>query len=171
MSTLITNTVQGVQNIKYDASTTAMTIDSSGRVLTPTRPHCFVVFDETATGGYQSVASGNVLPFASAKINVGGGTYDTSNYRYTVPITGMYQVTFNLLLDGVTTLSLYLRVDGSVVHYWYIADARHMTWTYLHEVNSGSYFDIGHDTGGSRNINKAGTAATTYTSVSYTLIG
>ena len=32
MSTLITTTVQGVQNIKYDASTTAMTIDSAGNV-------------------------------------------------------------------------------------------------------------------------------------------
>lgn len=32
MSTLITTTVQGVQNIKYDASTTAMTINSSGKV-------------------------------------------------------------------------------------------------------------------------------------------
>ena len=160
-----------VQNIKHTNGTTAQTIDSNGRVLTPTRPHCFVVFDETASGGYQSVSSGAVLPFASAKINVGGGTYDSTNYRYTVPVTGMYQVTFNLLLDGVTTLSLYLRVDGSVVHYWYIADARHMTWTYLHETSSGSYFDIGHDTGASRNINKAGTSATTYTSVSYTLIG
>ena len=165
-SILKVNTIQDATN-----SNTAMTIDSSGRVLTPTRPHCFVVFDETATGGYQSVASGAVLPFASAKINVGGGTYDSSNYRYTVPVTGMYQVTFNCILDGVNTLSLFLRVDGSIVHYWYNADARHMTWTYLHEVNSGSYFDIGHDTGSSRNISKAGTPATTYTSVSYTLIG
>ena len=30
MSTLITNTLQGVNTIKRDASTTAMTIDSSG---------------------------------------------------------------------------------------------------------------------------------------------
>ena len=160
-----------VETISHTNNTTGMTIDSSGRVLTPTRPHCFVVFDSTSTGGYTSVNSGAVLPFASAKVNVGGGTYDTSNYRYTVPITGMYQVTFNMILDGVSTFSCYLRVDGSIVHYWYIADARHMTWTYLHEVSSGSYFDIAHDTGSARNINKAGTNATTYTSVSYTLIG
>ena len=160
-----------VQNIKHTNGTTAQTIDSSGRVLTPTRPHCFAVFDETATGGYQSVSSDAVLPFASAKINVGGGTYDTSNYRYTVPVTGMYQVTFNCIFDGVTTFSLYLRVDGSVIHRWYNADSRHMTWTLLHEVNSGSYFDMGHDTGSSRNIHKGGTLTTTYTSVSYTLIG
>ena len=34
MSTLITNTLQGVNTIKRDASTTAMTIDSTGRVTT-----------------------------------------------------------------------------------------------------------------------------------------
>ena len=32
MSTLITNTLQGINTVKYDANTTAMTIDSSGRV-------------------------------------------------------------------------------------------------------------------------------------------
>jgi len=160
-----------VQNIKHTNGTTAQTIDSTGRVLTPARPHCFVVFDSAQTGGYTTVSTGSVLPFASVKVNVGGGTYDTSNYRYTVPITGMYQITFNLLLDGVTTFSCFLRVDGSIVHYWYVADARHMTWTYLHEISANSYFDLGHDTGSARNINKAGTPATTYTSVSYTLIG
>jgi len=160
-----------VDSIKHSGGTSAITIDSSGRVLTPARPHCFVVFDSAQTGGYTTVSTGSVLPFASVKVNVGGGTYDTSNYRYTVPITGMYQVTFNLLLDGVTTFSCYLRVDGSIVHYWYVADARHMTWTYLHEISANSYFDIGHDTGGNRDINRAGTNATTYTSVSYTLIG
>ena len=33
MSTLITNTLQGINTVKYDANTTAMTIDSSGSVL------------------------------------------------------------------------------------------------------------------------------------------
>ena len=160
-----------VQNIKHTNGTTAMTIDTSGRVLTPTRPHCFVVFDSSATGGYTSVNSDTVLPFASVKTNTGGGTYDTSNYRYTVPVSGLYQIAFNCIFDGVTTFSCYLRVDGAIVHYWYVGDARHMTWTYNHEISANSYFDLGHDTGGARNINKAGTNATTYTSVSYTLIG
>ena len=77
------------EDIKHTKDTTAMTVDTAGRVLTPARPHCFFVFDSTATGGYTSVDSGAVLPFASAKVNVGGGTYDSSNYRYTVPITEM----------------------------------------------------------------------------------
>ena len=38
MSTLIATTLQGINTIKYDGSTTAMTIDSTGRVLTPARP-------------------------------------------------------------------------------------------------------------------------------------
>ena len=42
MSTLITNTLQGVNTIKYDANTTAMTIDSSGRVLQPAKPEIFL---------------------------------------------------------------------------------------------------------------------------------
>ena len=35
MSTLITNTLQGINTIKYDASTTALNINSSGTVTSP----------------------------------------------------------------------------------------------------------------------------------------
>ena len=38
MSTLITTTLQGINTIKYDASTTAMTVDSAGRVSRPVIP-------------------------------------------------------------------------------------------------------------------------------------
>jgi len=38
MSTLITTILQGITTIKRDSSTTAMTIDSAGRVLQPTKP-------------------------------------------------------------------------------------------------------------------------------------
>ena len=55
MSTLITTTVQGIQNIKYDASTTAMTITSAGVVTEPLKPTF------RATAASQTLSHGTCL--------------------------------------------------------------------------------------------------------------
>ena len=81
MSTLITNTVQGVQNIKYDASTTAMTIDSAGRVVSPAKP----AFMARRT----SNQSTGVVIFDTAVVNQ-GSHYDTSTGKFTAPVAGVY---------------------------------------------------------------------------------
>ena len=83
MSTLITTTVQGVQNIKYDASTTAMTIDSVGRVLMPAQPS-FFTFNMNFPSGTSGVATGGTIDH-----NI-GSHYNSSNGKFTAPITGRY---------------------------------------------------------------------------------
>ena len=83
MSTLITTNIQGVQNIKYDASTTAMTIDSSGRVTKSLIPS-FVAKHN------QSIASSQTpVVFNIATLNI-GSHYDTSTGVFTCPIAGLY---------------------------------------------------------------------------------
>ena len=89
MSTLITTTVQGIQNIKYDASTTAMTIDNAGRVTTPNNPS-FLTYGSPS----MTVASGNHGYFHSFS-NTGqsfnnGGHYNNTNGRFTAPVAGKY---------------------------------------------------------------------------------
>ena len=110
MSTLITTTVQGVQNIKYDASTTAMTIDSSGRVLTPARPafrvktnnashfgenHSSTTYDTNYLTPIPTFPDANT----STEMNIGGGTLTFETHpagnggkylKYVVPVTGVY---------------------------------------------------------------------------------
>ena len=84
MSTLITTTVQGVQNIKYDSSTTAMTIDSDGRILQPNKP----AFSCEGTNYTQGTGYAVVLP-NSMLINV-NNCFNASNGKFTAPIAGNY---------------------------------------------------------------------------------
>ena len=158
-----------VQNIKHTNNTTAQTVDSTGRILTPARPHALVSFGEGASDTYVSVANDAVLPFDTVVHEV-GSNYDTTNKRYVIPVSGLYQVCFNCIFNSVTAFNCQLRVDGTVVHRWYIADARHMTWTVLLEVSASSYFDIVHNTGSTASIH-GGDGTNMFTSVSYTLIG
>ena len=72
-----------VQNIKHTNNTTAMTVDSAGRILTPTRPAV------QARGANEAYVTTNPVPFPTAEVNV-GSCYNTSTYKFTAPIAGVY---------------------------------------------------------------------------------
>ena len=88
-----------VQNIKHTNGTTAQTIDSSGRVLQPNLP-CFFA---DRTSSYTSTTSYVEVVYNNAQINR-GSAYNTSTGRYTVPISGIYQVSWNDIGDTVDTV-------------------------------------------------------------------
>ena len=92
MSTLITTTVQGVQNIKYDASTTAMTIDSTGRILQPAKPAFRV---SKANNQSISNATNTKVTWDSEHWDI-GSNFDISNDQFVAPIAGIYH--FDCLL-------------------------------------------------------------------------
>lgn len=69
-----------------------MRIDSAGRVLTPFRP-AFVAH-ATGNSSYTSVANGTAFPANTAYYNQ-GSCYNTSNYRFTAPVTGLYFFSFS----------------------------------------------------------------------------
>ena len=81
----------GVQTIQHTNGTDAMTIDSSGRVLTPARPALFAQGNSEANVTYANNAD---VAFATSGINKGefeqGGMTLVSNTRFTAPVTGLY---------------------------------------------------------------------------------
>ena len=101
MSTLITNTLQGVNTIKRDASTTAMTIDSSGRVNQPTLPAVFWQGGNEGNVGiaanenYFATNDGQAAVYTDGTYHSfiqGGMTYTATTGRFTVPIDGIYSI-------------------------------------------------------------------------------
>ena len=107
MSTLRVNTIQD------ETGTTAMTIDTSGRILTPARPRAHVSLTTDTVGS--STSGYPAIVFNVANLNI-GGHYNTSNGKFTCPIAGIYQVTgYAMDKDSSAAGGFYLRVllDGS----------------------------------------------------------
>ncbi len=83
--------ILNVDKIRAAGSTTdGLTIDSSGRVLTPARPAFFA--RRTGT----TVTSGNDYIFDSVETNI-GSHYDSSTGKFTAPIAGIYAFSANIL--------------------------------------------------------------------------
>ena len=81
MSTLKVGTIQD-----HASSTTAMTVDSTGRILTPTRPAFRV---EKRASNQDSISNGvnTVVTFEHEVFDIGG---NFANNKFTAPITGIY---------------------------------------------------------------------------------
>ena len=76
----------------YDgnASTERLRIDSSGRVTTPSQP-AFQAYN-TNNGAF-GVNAGDTFPLNATRFNI-GNCFNTSNYTFTAPVDGYYQLDF-----------------------------------------------------------------------------
>jgi len=86
---------------------TALTVDTSGRILTPARP----VF----TASRFSNQNAGIIIFDSALVNQ-GSHYNTSDGKFVAPIAGLYSFSFHALSDndGVDSYySISLYINGS----------------------------------------------------------
>ena len=88
-----------------------MRIDSAGRVTMPYQP----AFCARSGGGFKNTQG--VIPYEIAEVNV-GNCYSTSNYRFTVPVSGKYLFSWFGLLGpnqtngSVGQTTLYMRVNS-----------------------------------------------------------
>ena len=73
---------------------TAQTIDSSGRVLTPSIPAFFAYLSSDQT---MSIGSRDLVEFNATDFDTGSDYDNTTNYRFDAPVTGVYQ--FNSVLN------------------------------------------------------------------------
>ena len=96
-----------VDEIQSKNGTSALTIDSSGRILQPAKPAFKMeLHSENAAANYSSTTV--FLP-DTIRFNVGGGAEITGSAgQYTVPVTGIYFIHFQINLVGVTGASYVL---------------------------------------------------------------
>ena len=115
MSTLKVGTIQDHTN-----SNTAISIDSSGRVLQPAKPLANVSYTASDMGAH--IANNDkILVFNVANLNQ-GNHYDTSNGKFTCPVTGIYQVTAYALDDeSLNSGAMYLQVNVNGIQYGTLA--------------------------------------------------
>ena len=95
-----------VDAIKHSGGTSALTIDSTGRILMPARP----AFNVWYSGS--NLASVATIVWNNEEINV-GSHYDTSNGRFTAPITGIYSFSWFAISTSGTEFGTILAIDGS----------------------------------------------------------
>ena len=93
--------ILNVDKIRSASSTTdGLTIDSSGRVLFPQIPCACVTLTTSNTqdtSNPYTITNADIL-FDKVTINQ-GSVYDSSNGRFTAPITGIYEVAYSFLKD------------------------------------------------------------------------
>lgn len=128
-------------------NTERMRIDSAGRVTTPFQP-AFLA------GKTSSTTNNSVIVFNDALFNI-GGHYNTSNGRFTAPISGVYQFSWQIL--GNTQQTIYrstlrrngstnvgggfqaqMRMDGNVANYFDTST----TYTIILQLTAGDFVDI-----------------------------
>lgn len=88
-----------VDNIQNASGTSAIEIDSSGRVSMPKRPYATVCFTHNAN--YVAKTQNSVIDFDRI-LESEGNDYDTSTYKYTAPLDGLYLLTISLLTENDT---------------------------------------------------------------------
>ena len=150
MSRLVVSNIE-TQNIKFDSDTTAMTIDSTGRTIQAAKPSFWA---GGSTGTWQSLSSGGIVTELDTTRHNIGSCYDTSNGRFTCPVTGVYCFQFNLYIKQTSnnaSWSIYLNgSEFTAGGFPLIRVLRNdneandetigCTWTYLY--TAGDYIEI-----------------------------
>lgn len=107
-----------VNTIAHTGGTTAQTIDSTGRILTPARPVFRAFLSANSTQNDWTFASTPpIVVFNTESYDV-GGNYNTSNGKFIVPLTGLYHFDVNLYVGGtqnnaVNWVSTYLFIGNT----------------------------------------------------------
>jgi len=94
-------------------ASTGLTIDGSGRVLTPAKPSFAAYLSSTVS--YGSADAYQKITFDSTHYNV-GGHYSTSTGRFTAPVTGIYYLSGVVYIYSVPVAEMKFYVNGSSLY-------------------------------------------------------
>ena len=102
-----------VDNIQTSGGTSALEIDSTGRILTPARPS----FSATLTTQFSTSSTSAKVTGWTENFDT-GNCWDNANSKFVAPVTGLYQLNYTgLHSSGAAGTTNYvraqLRVNGS----------------------------------------------------------
>ena len=98
-----------VNNIQNSSGTSALTIDSSGRV---TRPQLIAFTAYSNSNSSVSVSVGNKVPYDAVTLNK-GNAYDASTYVFTAPVAGVYWFSYSVWNNTSNTGRTGFYVNGT----------------------------------------------------------
>ena len=110
----MTGTIK-VGNIAHTSGTTAMTVESGGRLLTPARP-AFLAYDSSSGWRNYSAHGGAAdMVWGATRFNI-GSHFDTSTGKFTCPVAGIYHFhCWAYVSQAASKNYLYLIKNGSEV--------------------------------------------------------
>jgi len=126
-----------VNELQHTGGTTALTVDSSGRILQPTKP-AFAVFQNTNLSGL-NYASPTKAPFDTKDFDIGNNVTINNSAVFTAPINGIYHFGCNVMLDAVEAsgyVDLMLYIDDSNV------SQSDLSYRHLEDVQGGAYITM-----------------------------
>ena len=99
MSTINATTLKAT-TLQHTNGTTALNIDTTGRVTLPNQPGFL------ATGSFSSPSGSSVRSYSSVPYNI-GNHYNNTNGVFTCPLTGKYLATASFLSNVVNNYTLF----------------------------------------------------------------
>ena len=109
-----------VDEIQSKNGTSALTIDSSGRILQPAKPAFKMEEVAGLTANFSDSTNGIKFLPDTMRFNIGGHAEITATQgQFTCPIDGLYCMIYRLNFDGVTGapyVNAYLMVNGSEIN-------------------------------------------------------
>ena len=101
------NTIQDATN-----SNTAMTVDTTGRILTPARP-AFLAYNSTDAWHNYAHGAARDMVWDATRFNI-GNHFNTSTYKFTCPVAGIYWFhCWGYMRHNAAPNYLYLQVNGT----------------------------------------------------------
>ncbi len=106
----------GVQELQHTNGTSAMTIDSSGRMLTPARPAFRVKFDaDTSAINISTIQTLDFNTYGSVDFDIGSNFVLASN-KFVAPVSGLYQIDSQVVVQSAeasTGVYIYVNINGT----------------------------------------------------------
>ena len=103
------NYITDADHVFHEDTTERMRIHSGGTVTMPYQPSFRV---HTTASTNVTYSSGDAVEFDTKHFDI-GNNFNTTTYRFTAPVTGVYYFYFNLFNNGSNTKRAYMRKNGS----------------------------------------------------------